>query len=197
MRSQSGTGSGVALTVTPSNISPHGATTLPRSPVANAFGSPPPASHDSSVSVVSYLILLATTTQLTLVLMCWGDMGSHWSAAARICRKAGGRVTTNMFMRDMDVAVPNVLMAGASRLWRTGFLCSIALSWTLRSVSPLHANGSPHRRCSHGWRSPHHSTTEEGTYIPRTRGSREQSTVGRRGNRRQMRRWLSCACWLG
>ena len=30
------------------------------------------------------------------------------SAAARICREAGGRVTTNVTVRDLDLAAPNV-----------------------------------------------------------------------------------------
>ena len=30
------------------------------------------------------------------------------SAAARICREAGGRVTTNVVVRDLDLAAPNV-----------------------------------------------------------------------------------------
>ena len=28
------------------------------------------------------------------------------SAAARICREAGGQVTTNRFVRDLDIGVP-------------------------------------------------------------------------------------------
>ena len=30
------------------------------------------------------------------------------SAAARVCREAGGRVTTNVMVRDLDLAAPNV-----------------------------------------------------------------------------------------
>ena len=31
------------------------------------------------------------------------------SAAAKICREAGGRVATNLFVRDLDVNVPNLI----------------------------------------------------------------------------------------
>ena len=68
------------------------------------------------------------------------------SAAARVCREAGGRVSTNVFLRDMALD-PCRQMAEGSRL-----------SWTASSevrnspidttlVSPLRGDGQPHRRC--------------------------------------------------
>ena len=61
------------------------------------------------------------------------------SVAARICREAGARVTTNILVRDLDLAEPNAtdgplpLFGGAQ----------LAIDTTL--VSTLHANGLPRR----------------------------------------------------
>ena len=68
------------------------------------------------------------------------------SAAARICREAGGRVATNVFVRDLDLPVPvndglrlevvvdGLLVFGGAQL---------AVDTTV--VSSLHCDGSPHR----------------------------------------------------
>ena len=73
------------------------------------------------------------------------------SAAARICREAGGRVTTNVFVRDLDVAVPNALdgrcLEVADGLPLFGG-AQLAVDTTL--VSPLHADGSRHAADSDG-----------------------------------------------
>ena len=37
-----------------------------------------------------------------------GVLGGIENAAARICREAGGRVTTNVLVRDLDLAAPHV-----------------------------------------------------------------------------------------
>ena len=67
-----------------------------------------------------------------------------------MCREAGGRVTTNMFIRDLDVAVPNALDGRRLEVvaeWLPLFGgAQLALDTTL--VSPLHADGSPHRHAA-------------------------------------------------
>ena len=49
------------------------------------------------------------------------------SAAARICGEAVGRVTTNVMVRDLDLAVPNVLEGW--KLWSMVCHCSVGLNW--------------------------------------------------------------------
>ena len=71
------------------------------------------------------------------------------SAAARICREAGGRVRTNMFLRDLDLGVP---VGDARRLevvvdglpLRGG--AQLAVGTTL--VCALHEDGRPRRRAA-------------------------------------------------
>ena len=68
------------------------------------------------------------------------------SAAARICREAGGRVTTNIFVRDLDITAPNSpgqtaeVVADGLPLFGGA---QLAVDTTL--VSPLRGDGSPHR----------------------------------------------------
>ena len=55
------------------------------------------------------LTLLATTVQLVFVQWCWQDGGfALESAAARVCRETGVRVTTNVMVRDLDLEAMNV-----------------------------------------------------------------------------------------
>ena len=68
------------------------------------------------------------------------------SAAARICREAGGRVATNCFVRDLDIGVPvndgrrlEVVVDGLPLYGGA----QLAVDTTL--VSVLHCDGSPHR----------------------------------------------------
>ena len=51
------------------------------------------------------------------------------NAAARICRKAGGRVRTNVFVRDLDFGVVDSLTQGGSRLWWTDCPSSKVRKW--------------------------------------------------------------------
>ena len=71
------------------------------------------------------------------------------SAAARVCREAGARVSTNVFVRDLDLAVvgqdgrrlevvaDGLPLLGGARL---------AIDTTL--VSPIRADGLPRRQCA-------------------------------------------------
>ena len=55
------------------------------------------------------LTLLATTVQFVPVQGCWPRRGSAFeSVAARLCREAGARVTTNVMVRDLDLEAMNV-----------------------------------------------------------------------------------------
>ena len=67
------------------------------------------------------------------------------SAAARVCREGGARVTTNILVRDMDVARPNPLDMRRLEVVADGLPLfggrQLALDTTL--VSSLHCDGSP------------------------------------------------------
>ena len=66
------------------------------------------------------------------------------SAAARMCREAGGRVATNVLVRDMDLAAPD--LTDSRRVVVDGLHlfggCQLAVDTTL--VCALHCDGSPH-----------------------------------------------------
>ena len=62
------------------------------------------------------------------------------SAAARVCREAGARVSTNIFVRDLDVVAVILPVYHGARL---------AIDTTL--VSPLRADGTPPTMPRHGW----------------------------------------------
>ena len=90
------------------------------------------------------------------------------SAAARICREAGGRVSTNRFVRDLDIGVPvndgrrlEVVVDGLPLYGGA----QLAVDTTLVSVQ--HCDGSPHRGAADadGGRSGG-SQTQEGTNLP-------------------------------
>ena len=52
---------------------------------------------------------VATTAQLVHVRECWAAEGGHWrTVVSRICREAGGWVTTNVLVRDLDLVGPDV-----------------------------------------------------------------------------------------
>ena len=71
-------------------------------------------------------------------------------AAAKVCREAGARVITNMFVKDMDLADFNALdnrrleVVADGTLWRDA---QLAVDTTL--VSPLCRDGSARRRAAH------------------------------------------------
>ena len=68
------------------------------------------------------------------------------SAAARICREAGARVTTNVLMRDMDLGVPV-----ADRRWLEvvadplPLFGGMQLAFNTTLVSTLHCDGTARR----------------------------------------------------
>ena len=71
-------------------------------------------------------------------------------AAAQVCREGGARVSTNVFVRDMDLAVHNALdsrrlevVADGLSLWRGA---QLAIDTTM--VSPLRRNGTTRPRAA-------------------------------------------------
>ena len=67
------------------------------------------------------------------------------SAATRVCREAGARVTTNVMIRDMDLPVPEARGGRRIEIVADGLPlfggAQLAVDVTL--VSPLHCDGSP------------------------------------------------------
>ena len=72
------------------------------------------------------------------------------SAVARVCREAGGRVSCNVFVRDLDVGVP---IAGDGRRLEVvadglPLFHGAQLALDATMVSPLRSDGTPHRRAA-------------------------------------------------
>ena len=72
------------------------------------------------------------------------------NVAARICREAGGRVTTNVMVRDMDLAQPDVHDARRLEVVVDGLsiLGGVQLAVDTTVVSALHANGEARRNAA-------------------------------------------------
>ena len=72
------------------------------------------------------------------------------SAAARVCREAGGRVTTNSRIQDMDIVAPNQLDERRIEVLADGLLlfhgAQVAVDTTL--VCALRRDGTPRPRCA-------------------------------------------------
>ena len=75
------------------------------------------------------------------------------SAAARICVEAGARVSTNVFLRDLDLSDTNCRSSAASRSSRKVSLRSTTPCYqsTPPTCLPFRADGAPHRRCGREW----------------------------------------------
>ena len=72
------------------------------------------------------------------------------NVAARICREAGGRVTTNVMVRDMDLARPDVHDTRRLEVVVDGLsiLGGVQLAVDTTVVSALHANGEARRNAA-------------------------------------------------
>ena len=72
-------------------------------------------------------------------------------AAAQVCREGGARVSTNVFVRDMDLAAFNALDSRRLEVVADGLTlfggAQLAIDTTL--VSPLHRDGTARRRAAH------------------------------------------------
>ena len=147
IRSQAGPGAGSALTALPTGS----ATTIPshlfRIVLLRRLRQPLPLSERSCrcgrlLDVCGHHRAACARAGLL------GRRGfSLESIAARICREAKGRVRTNMFVRDMDLAVPGVPDSRRLEVVVDGLPlrggAQLALDTTL--VCALHADGTPRR----------------------------------------------------
>ena len=81
---------------------------------------------------------LATTARDVQKQEFWGDVVFPLErAAAQVCREAGGRVSSNVLVRDMDLCSTSSTAAG-SKWWRTDSLCGTDRSWRLTQRWSLH-----------------------------------------------------------
>ena len=91
---------------------------------------------------------LATTGLRALSRECWEEGSAALeSAAARVCREAGGRVSTNVFVRDLDIAMFNMTDSRRLEVVADGLPlfggAQLAIDTTL--VSALRGDGSARR----------------------------------------------------
>ena len=147
LRSQSGPGAGLALSATPSKYSCRIATHLFRVLLLRRLRLPLP--------LVSRTCRCGRPTDVlghhrAARARVWsvGEAGFCESAAARVCREGGARVSTNVMVRDLDLRAPDVLDGRRLEVVAEGFPlfggAQLALDNTL--VSALHCDGSarPH-----------------------------------------------------
>ena len=91
------------------------------------------------------------------------------SVAARICREAGGRVTTNVMFRDLDLAAPNMFDARRLEVVVDGLplFGGVQLAVDTTMVSALH-NGEARRGAAHtdGVALKGSCSKAEGAYLP-------------------------------
>ena len=126
LRSQSGPAAGMSLSAVPSSFLTRIESQLFRVSLLRRLRLPlPPSSRYCSCGRLSDIFghHRASCAQAGVL----GRRGfAIESAAARICREAGGRVATNRFVRDLDIGVP----VNVGRVWK--------LLWTdsLRTVEP-------------------------------------------------------------
>ena len=93
---------------------------------------------------------LATTVQRVREWESWGVGGSPWRVqAARVCREAGARVSTSLFVRDLDLPIANHdarrLEVVADGLPLFGG-AQLAIETTL--FSSVQADGKPRPQCA-------------------------------------------------
>ena len=67
----------------------------------------PPFALDQAPGVAVFSTPLATTVQLARGQECWGEGASHWKVQLPECAEKQGRGYKNLFVRDMDLGVPN------------------------------------------------------------------------------------------
>ena len=72
------------------------------------------------------------------------------SAAARVCREGGAIVSTNVFLRDLDLVGVRVQNQQRIEVIAEGLpvLHGVQLAIDTTLVSPIRADGEPHRRCA-------------------------------------------------
>ena len=144
-RSQSGTGAGVALTTTPSNLHTGIEPQLFRVLLFRRLRLPLPFSR----RFCRCGRLLDSLGHHRAACSRVGVLGRRGfaleSAAAKICREAGGRVATNLFVRDLDVNVPGLMDNRRLEVVADGLplFAGAQLAVDITLVCPLHADGNP------------------------------------------------------
>ena len=151
LRSQSGPGSGLALSSVPASaalrIDSHHFRVLLLRRLRLPF---PQSLAPAGVAVSS--TLLATTAQRAVEAGVLGKRGyALESVGARICREARARVSTNVFVRDMDLLAPNVQDARRLEIVAEGLPlhggAQLAVDTTL--VSAHHCDGTARHGAAH------------------------------------------------
>ena len=69
------------------------------------------------------------------------------SAAARVCREAGARVSTNIFVRDLDIVAARAEDQRRIEVIAEGLPVFHHLAIDTTLVSPVRADGETHRQC--------------------------------------------------
>ena len=104
------------------------------------------------------------------------------SAAARVCREAGARVTTNVMIRDLDLLPMNHVDARRLEVVADGLPlfhgAQVAVDTTL--VSPLRRDGTPHVRCA----------GEDGAALFRPADGKSEHTLSTQGNMEEPGWWF-------
>ena len=137
---------------------------------------------------------------------CSGVLGRRGyaveSAAARVCREAGARVTTNVMLRDLDLFLPQRADGRRLEVVADGLPlfdgAQLAVDTTL--VSPLHCDGSARPGAPfHRWGCPHPSSCSSRSFISqlaKAKSRAEPFVLRRRVEQAWRLRWgamLSCA----
>ena len=93
---------------------------------------------------------LATTVQRARLLGCLEDADSRWRLLRHaFCREAGARVSTNIFVRDLDLAPLGGVDGRRLEVVTEGLpvFHGTQLAIGTTPVSPLRVDGVPHRQC--------------------------------------------------
>ena len=104
----------------------------------------------ATAGVAVHSIPVVTTVQLAQWQGFWGEGCVVDSAAARVCRDAGARVSLNVRVQDLDLARPDVLDNRRLEIVADGLSlfhgAQLAIDTTV--VSVLKRDGTPHQRCA-------------------------------------------------
>ena len=106
----------------------------------------------------------------------WVEEVSSWSVQ-QVCREAGGRVSTNVFVRDLDIADHARLDGRRLEVVADG------LSWRGAQlvVTTPPRRVTPQQNAHHQWSSAGESSPQEGAHVPQTCRRGRTGSVGGRG----------------
>ena len=133
------------------DVFPHaiGNPSVPRPPFAPPLA--PTSSHQAHLRVGRLLDSLGHHRAACAQVVVLGRRGfALESAAARVCREAGGFVSVNQFVLDLDIAAPNAADSRRLEVVADGLPlfhgAQLVIDTTM--VSPLSREGVPHARCA-------------------------------------------------